>query len=61
MRWESDVQLDGAAESHIPVSLVIAAVSDHHPSEPLLLVQATEHLGAQRIDGMRETLVAVRR
>ena len=60
MRWESDVQLDGAAETHIPVSLVIAAVSDHHPSEPLLLVQATDISARKRIDGMREALVAVR-
>src|SRR5438445_11875994 len=59
MRWQSDVQLDGAAETHIPVSLVIASVSDHHPSEPFLLVHANDISARMRLDCLTETHVSV--
>ncbi len=59
VRWESEVEQAGAHGRPIPVSLAIAALSDHS-TEPVLLVQVTDISARKRLDAMRDALVAVR-
>jgi len=59
VRWESEVEQAGPHGRPIPVSLAIAALSDHS-TEPVLLVQVTDISARKRLDAMRDALVAVR-
>ncbi|HWO44121.1 MAG TPA: PAS domain S-box protein, partial [Methylomirabilota bacterium] len=59
LRWESEVEQAGPHGRPIPVSLAIAALSDHS-TEPVLLVQVTDISARKRLDSMRDALVAVR-
>jgi PAS domain S-box-containing protein len=59
VRWESEVQQAGPRGRPIPVSLAIAALSDHS-TDPLLLVQVADISARKRLDAMRDALVAVR-
>ncbi len=59
VRWESEVQHAGSRGRRIPVSLAIAALSDHS-TDPLLLVQVADISARKRLDAMRDALVAVR-
>src|SRR5712691_3615668 len=59
VRWESEVEQAGPHGRPIPVSLAIAALSDHS-TESVLLVQVTDISARKRLDAMRDALVAVR-
>jgi PAS domain S-box-containing protein len=59
VRWESEVEQAGPHGRPTPVSLAIAALSDHS-TEPLLLVQVADISTRKRLDAMRDALVAVR-
>jgi PAS domain S-box-containing protein len=59
VRWESDVEQAGPHGRPIPVSLAIAALSEH-AAEPVLLVQVADISARKRLDAMRDALVAVR-
>ncbi len=60
VRWESEVQQSARDGRPIAVALAIAAISDHGATEPLLLVQESDISARKRLDGIRDTVVAVR-
>jgi len=60
VRWEGELNQVRADGIRVPVAIAITTASRHAPGEPLLLVQETDISARRRVDGLRDSLVAVR-